>query len=295
MHNPLVSIITVNYNQARVTCALLASLRQLTYPRVEVIVVDNASPLEDPACIEAEFPEVTLLRSEVNLGFAGGNNLGICQARGQYLLFLNNDTEVDPGFLEPLVNLFALNSRAGIASPKIMYYGTDSLIQYAGSRGIHPWTGRSITIGQQEKDLGQHDTSGVTRLIDGAAMMIPVEVIRRVGPMPEMYFLYYEELDWCESIKRAGYTAHYVAESTIYHKESVSVGKASVMKTYYINRNRLLFIRRNFKGGRFFTCALIFLLLALPKSALRFSLTGQWAHCRALARGLRWHFLNYEL
>lgn len=290
MNKPLVTIITINYNQAQVTCALLASLRKLTYPLVEVIVVDNASPDEEPAAIARQFPEVTLLRSQVNLGFAGGNNLGIRQARGKYLLFLNNDTEVAPDFLEPLVELFDSSPQAGIASPKIMYYGTDNLIQYAGSRGINPWTGRSITIGQLEKDQGQHNTSGPTHLVDGAAMMVPVEVIRRAGLMPEEYFLYYEELDWCESIKRAGYTAHYVAQATIYHKESISVGKASVLKTYYLNRNRLLFIRRNFRGWPLLTSGLIFLLLALPKLALGFGLRGQWQHCRALWRGLSWHW-----
>jgi GT2 family glycosyltransferase len=295
MNKPLVSIITINYNQAQVTCQLLASLRRLTYEQVEVLVVDNASPQEDPGLIARHFPEVTLIRSQVNLGFSGGNNLGIARARGQYLLFLNNDTEVAPGFIEPLVALFENNPGAGIASPKILYYGTDNLIQYAGSRGINRWTGRSITIGQLEKDLGQHDTSGITPLIDGAAMMIPRQVVDQVGWMPELYFLYYEELDWCEAIKRAGYSAHYVAEATIYHKESVSVGKASVLKTYYMNRNRLLFLRRNQKGWPFITSSLIFLLLALPKAALAFGLSREWPHCRALWNGLKWHLQHPEV
>jgi GT2 family glycosyltransferase len=289
MNKPLVSVITVNYNQARVTCQLLASLRQVSYPALEVIVVDNASPQEDPGLIGQQYPEVRLIRSQVNLGFSGGNNLGIAQAKGQYLLFLNNDTEVAPGFLEPLVELFETCPQAGCASPKILYHGTDQLIQYAGSRGINPWTGRSITLGQGEKDRGQHDCSGPTGLIDGAAMMIPLKVIRQVGLMPEQYFLYYEELDWCHAIKRAGYSCHYVAQATIYHKESVSVGKASVLKTYYLNRNRLLFLRRNFAGWSFITSSLIFLLLALPKSMLAYGWQGDWQHCRALWQGLRWH------
>lgn len=295
MPNPLVSIITVNYNQAYVTGQLLASLRHITYSPVEVIVVDNASPKEDPGLLARDFPEVTLIRSRENLGFAGGNNLGIARARGQYLLFLNNDTEVEAGFLEPLVALFEKNPQAGIASPKILYYGTDNLIQYAGSRGINRWTGRSLTIGQLEQDRGQHNRSGLTSLADGAAMMVPARVIRQAGPMPELYFLYYEELDWCEAIKRAGYQAHYVAESSIYHKESVSVGKASVLKTYYLNRNRLLFIRRNCQGWPLLTSGLIFLLLALPKAALGFGLQSQWQQVRALWQGLRWHLQHLRL
>lgn len=288
MPSPLVSIISVVYNQTRVTIEMLASLRKVTYPNFEIIIVDNNSA-EDPRIIEEKFPEVKLIRSSSNLGFAGGNNLGIAQASGEYLLFLNNDTEVEPGFIEPLVHLFQHNKDAGIASPKIIYHGTDNLIQYAGSTGINSWTGRSITIGNQEKDSGQYNTSYPTQLADGAAMMVPMRVIRQVGLMPDLYFLYYEELDWCERIKKTGFTCHYVGHSVIFHKESVSVGKSSVLKTYYMNRNRLLFIRRNMTGWHLWTSSLVFLLLAVPKNSLKFSLHRDWKHVRAIGRSLLWH------
>lgn len=292
MPSPLVSIITVNYNQAQVTCELLASLRKLTYPQVEVLVVDNASPTDDPGIIEQLYPEATLIRSPKNLGFAGGNNLGIMAAKGQYLLFLNNDTEVEPDFLEPLVALFEQDPKAGIASPKIIYFNSDNLIQYAGSLGINPMTGRSVTLGCLEQDQGQHNTSKVTALADGAAMMVPTRVVRQVGLMPELFFLYYEELDWCEMIKRAGFNCHYVGNSTVYHKESISVGKASVLKTYYMNRNRLLFIRRNISGWKLWSSMSIFLLAALPKKAAGFLLNREWKHLKALGRGLWWNMTN---
>ncbi|MFT2009002.1 glycosyltransferase family 2 protein [Pontibacter sp. 13R65] len=295
MLNPLVSIISVNYNQAAVTCDMVASLQKISYPNIEIIVVDNASPSDDPEQIVARYPQVKLIRSAKNLGFAGGNNLGVVHAAGEFLLFLNNDTEVDPGFLEPMVNLFKQNKQAGVASPKIIYHGTDNLIQYAGSHGINPWTGRSITIGQLEQDKGQHNKSAITKLADGAAMMVPRQVIEKVGLMPELYFLYYEELDWCEMIKRAGYSCHYVASSTIYHKESVSVGKASVLKTYYMNRNRLLFIRRNISGWPFWSSMLIFLLAAIPKKVLEFSISFEWKHLQALARGLWWNLTTRNI
>lgn len=292
MHSPLVSIISVNYNQSRITCEMVASLRQVTYPNIEIIVVDNASPTDDPALIKETYPEVKLIRSSSNLGYAGGNNLGILEAKGKYLLFLNNDTEVEPDFLEPLVCLFESNPKAGIASPKIIFYGTDNLIQYAGSTGVNPWTGRSKGIGSQEKDMGQYSTSTTTALADGAAMMVPKKVIDEVGLMPELYFLYYEELDWCEMIKRAGYTCHYVADATIYHKESISVGKFSVLKTYYMNRNRLLFIRRNVNGWAFLTSTMIFLMAAIPKKAIGHSVRREWKHLLALGRGLWWNIKN---
>ncbi|WP_022821742.1 glycosyltransferase family 2 protein [Hymenobacter norwichensis] len=295
MDKPLVSIISINYKQASVTCEMLASLRQVTYPNYEVIVVDNASPEAEVQPIADQFPGVQLIRSAENLGFAGGNNLGIAVAKGKYLLFLNNDTEVDPGFLEPLVELFETNPKAGIASPKIIFYGTDNLIQYAGCGGINPWTGRSVTFGLMEKDQGQHNVSSPTPLIHGAAMMVPMEVIRKVGLMPELYFLYYEELDWCEMIKRGGYESHYVAQGTVYHKESASVGQGSVLRTYYMYRNRLLYIRRNSSGVRFWSGMLFFLFVAVPKQGLVYALHLEQKYLSALWRGLKWHLSPHNV
>ena len=296
MSKPLVSIISINYNQAQVTCALLASLRQLTYPNYEVIVVDNASPTEDPGVIAERFPEVQLIRSADNLGFAGGNNLGIRASQGQYCLFLNNDTEVVPHLLEPLVAVFERDARVGIVSPKIIYYGTENrLIQYAGCAGISPWTGRGFVVGSMEPDTGQHDTSQATGLIHGAAMMVPTRVIRQAGLMPEVYFLYYEELDWCEMIKRMGYLPYYEAGATVYHKESVSVGQGSVLRTYYLNRNRLLYIRRNLRGWQRWSGALFFLSVAVPKNSAVLALRRDWGHLRALWQGLGWHLRSHNV
>lgn len=295
MNKPLVSIISINYKQASVTCEMLASLQAVTYPNFEVIIVDNASPEAEIIPIEKKYPNVQLIRSPKNLGFAGGNNLGIFAAKGKYLLFLNNDTEVDTGFLEPLVELFEENVSVGVASPKIIFHGTDNLIQYAGCKGINPWTGRSVTFGLLEKDEGQHDNSFSTALAHGAAMMVPRELVKKVGLMPELYFLYYEELDWCEMFKRMGYKCHYVAKSTIYHKESASVGRGSVMRTYYMYRNRLLYIRRNLQGLQFWSGLLFFLFVAAPKQALVFVLREELEYLRALWRGLKWHLKPHNI
>ncbi|KEO75149.1 glycosyltransferase family 2 protein [Anditalea andensis] len=289
MHNPLVSIISINYNQAQLTCDMVSSLQKITYPTIEIIVIDNASPSEDPQIISDKHPHITLIRSDKNLGFSGGNNLGIKAARGKYLLFLNNDTEVDPGFLEPLVEHFEDNPKTGIASPKIIFYGTDQRIQYAGCTGINVWTGRGKIIGYLEKDLGQHNGCFNTGLIHGAAMMVSRSVIEKAGLMPELYFLYYEEHDWALMIKRAGFESHYIGTSTIYHKESMSVGKSSVLKTFYMNRNRLVFIRRNYKGKHLLASSLFFFGLALPKNIMKHMVKGDFSHAKAILKGILWN------
>ena len=295
-NSPLVTIITVNYDQPEVTCEMLGSLRNLSYENLEIIVVDNGSPKSDPQIIKDKYPEINLIKSKNNLGFAGGNNLAIREASGKYLFFLNNDTEVTRDCIEPLVDLFEKDKSAGVASPKIIFFESDDTIQYAGSTEINPWTGRNKGIGSMEKDTGQFNISSKTDLAHGAAMMVPKAVIDEVGLMPEIYFLYYEELDWCEMIKRQGYSCHYVGQSCIYHKESISVGKASLLKTYYINRNRLLFIRRNFIGFQKWSSYFVFLALAIPKRSVTHALHGEWNHCGALWKGVLWNLKSpYKL
>lgn len=291
---PLVSIITINFNQLRMTCELLDSLRQVTYSNLEVIVVDNHSAEDPTTVISQKYPDVRLIVASENLGFAGGNNLGIGAAKGEYLLFLNNDTEVDPGFLEPLVALFETNARAGAASSKILYYNSGGMIQYAGSSRIDPFTGRSKRIGYMEKDNGQHDTLRETDLAHGAAMMVPRRVIDEVGMMPEFFFLYYEEVDWCESIKKAGYSVYFVPGSKVYHKESMSIGKGSTLKTYYMTRNRLLYMRRNTAGLKKITWILFFLFFSLPKNALMYTMKRDIEHAKAFWKGLLWNMTHLD-
>ncbi len=289
---PRISIITINYNQASVTCELLNSLRRVSYPDVEAIVVDNHSTDNPEETIKTKYPEVKFVRSAQNLGFAGGNNLGLRMATGKYLLFLNNDTEVDPGFLQPMVELFEANPKAGAASPKILYFNSDGVIQYAGSTNINPFTGRNRRHGYLEKDAGQHDVLRKTDLAHGAAMMVPRKVVDRVGAMPEFFFLYYEEVDWCETIKRVGYDIYYVPDSRIFHKESMSVGKKSTLKTYYMTRNRLLFMRRNTSGLKKLSWMIFFTLVSLPKNVLVYVLRRDVKNGIAFWKGLVWNITH---
>jgi GT2 family glycosyltransferase len=286
---PRVSIITINFNQLQHTMSLLGSLKFLTYENVEILVIDNASADDPTKEITSKYPDVKVIVSDQNLGFAGGNNLGIKHATGKYLLFLNNDTEVDAGFLEPMVNLFETNPKAGAASSKILYYNSDNIIQYAGSTCVNPMTGRNKRLGYMEKDLGQHDVLRETDLAHGCAMMVPKYVIEKVGLMPELFFLYYEEIDWCETIKRAGYKIYYVPASRVFHKESMSVGKNSTLKTYYLTRNRLLYMRRNSSGVSKLLAMAFFVLVSMPKNLITYLYQREIEHIKAFWRACLWN------
>jgi len=289
---PLVSVITVNYNQSQVTLDLLASLRKISYPHIETIVVDNASPNDDPDLIKINFPEITLIKSKKNLGFAGGNNLGIEKSKGEYLLFINNDTEVPKGFIEPLVAFFQSHPDAGMVSPKIRYHHTPDMIQYAGYTEINPYTIRNHSIGYKEIDNCQYDIDRPTAYGHGAAMMVSRKVIEKVGMMPDIYFLYYEEIDWGWKIRKAGYQNYYVGNSVIFHKESISTGKNSPLKTYYMARNRILFTRRNIKGLQKWISLAYQILIAGTKNLLFHLAKGEKKHFESYWNGLIWHVKN---
>lgn len=288
-HWPKVSIITVNYNQTRVTMDLLASLRKVTYPNYEVIVVDNASPDGDARRILKEHPEVRLLESGENLGFAGGNNLGIRASSGEYIMLLNNDTEVDPGFLEPMVNKCLEDPGIGAVSPKIYFHHTPGMLQYTGLTAMSKLTIRNKGLGFGQMDHGQFDRDSETSFAHGAAMMVPRKVIREVGLMAEVFFLYYEEMDWGQRIRDAGYRIFYVHDAVVYHKESVSTGKESPLKTYYMNRARLIYLRRNVRGASCLPAILFQCFIIIPKNILQYLFSGKFGLLRAYLRALGWN------
>lgn len=289
---PLVSIITINYNESNVTLDMLESARNLTYSNYEIIVVDNASPNDNPDIIKEKYPEVVLIKSLENLGFAGGNNLGVKQAKGAYLLFINNDTIVPPDFIQPLVETLQNDENIGMVSPKIKFHWDPSLIQYAGYTPMNHWTIRNNSIGYHQKDDGTYDKPGETQSIHGAAMMVPRTVVDKVGMMTEVYFLYYEEHDWAEMIKRGGYKIYYQPKSYILHKESISTGKFSPLKTYYISRNRILFARRNFKPFQLVVSMLFQSLVSVPKNSLKFLVKREFEHLRAFWRAIGWNLTH---
>lgn len=292
---PLVSIITINYNESDVTLDLLESIRELEYPNYEVIVVDNASPNDNPDSIKEKYPEINLIKSKENLGFAGGNNLGVKKAKGDFLLFINNDTIVPKDFIEPLVETLQKDTTIGMVSPKIKFHWDPTLIQYAGYTSMSHWTIRNNSIGYHQKDDGDFDIAGETQSIHGAAMMVPKWVVDEVGMMTEIYFLYYEEHDWAEMVKRAGYKIYYQPKSYILHKESVSTGKSSPLKTYYISRNRILFARRNFKPFQLVVSLLFQCFVSIPKNTLIFILKREFEHLKAFWRAISWNFRNKHI
>ena len=289
----LLSIITINYNGLKDTCELIDTL-PLEDETIEVIVVDNASKEDEATQIEQRYPQVKVIRSEKNFGFAGGNNLGIQASQGKYLLFLNNDTILrhHTSDFSHLINRLESSPKIGMVCPKIKFSWDDNPIQYAGYTPLSKITLRNRSIGFGETDNGQYETAHTTPYAHGAAMMIKREVIEKAGLMPECYFLYYEELDWSMMIRRAGYDIWYEPVCTIYHKESQTTGQNSPLRTYYITRNRLLFAKHNINSSQKYLTYLYLIAIVALRDIIKYTFQRRPDLAKATLKGLRDFFFS---
>ena len=192
-----ISIITINYNGLKDTCALIETIP--FNDNLEVIVVDNASQNQEAGTISQRFPQIKVIKSEKNLGFAGGNNLGIKAAQGKYLFFINNDTIFKDFNVQALIDRLESSPAIGVVCPKIRFaWGTNPIhnpIQFTGYTPLSKITVRNQSIGFGEEDQGQYDSPHPTPYAHGAAMLIKREAINKTGLMPDCFFLYYEELE----------------------------------------------------------------------------------------------------
>ena len=287
-----ISIITINYNGLKDTCELIETL-PLEDESLEVIVVDNASKEDEASIIKKRYSQVKVIRSNQNLGFAGGNNLGIKAAKGKYLFFINNDTLLrhQTSDIRHLIYRLESSPKIGMVCPKIRFAWGDNPIQFAGYTPLSRITMRNHAIGCGEEDNGQYDTAHPTPYAHGAAMMVKREVIEKAGMMPEYYFLYYEELDWSMMIRRAGYDIWYEPACTIFHKESQTTGQNSPLRTYYLTRNRLLFVKRNYSNAtRYLSYAYLIAIVAV-KDILKYTIQRRPDLAKATFKGLR-HYIK---
>jgi len=241
---PHVSVILLNWNQPEFTLDCLKSLQGVDYPAHDVIVVDNGSVDGSPARIRAAFPDITLIENRENLGFAAGNNVGIEYALrhgADYVLLLNNDTEVAPNLLTSLVEAAESDSRIGAVGPKIYYYDHADVIWSAG--GAVNRFGEPSHLHENEVDTDEADAPRYVDYVTGCALMVRREVIEALGPLDARFFIYFEETEWCARMRRAGFRIVYVPQARMWHKISMTARTTSRRYLYLMTRNRLLYLR----------------------------------------------------
>jgi len=267
---PRVAAIVLAYNGREVTLQALRSLRRMTYPSFDLVVVDNGSTDGSAAAIGGAFPEVALLRAEANLGAAGGANLGIRWAleRGyDYLLLLNNDIEVDPRMLEELVAAAEGDSRIGAVGPKAYYHGDPERIWSAGGR-IRFREAVTRERGQGEIDRGQYDRDVEVDYLNGCAVLVRRRAFEEVGLWDPLFHLAVEDADWCLRARRAGYRCLYAHRARLWHMVSHTTGPYRAAKTYQTGRSTAIFVRRH-AGLAQWASFLLFYAAAFPAAYLR--------------------------
>ncbi len=242
---PLFSVIILNWNGRHLLEECVASVLAQTFRDFETIVVDNGSTDGSVDFLQGKWGgKITVLTLPSNAGFAGGNNAGIRSASGQFVILLNNDTAVDPGWLAALHDAVRRHPEAGMFTPKILNYYRRDEIDNTGHL-IYP-DGLARGRHRLEKDDGRFDEEGETLWPSGCAGVYRKEMLEDIGLLDETFFAYGEDVDLGLRARWAGWRCYYVPDAVVYHKYSATTGTYSSAKAFLVERNRLWILFKNF-------------------------------------------------
>jgi len=243
MHHK-VFIIILNWNNWPDVLECLESLKDNDYPNYQVVIVDNGSKIRP----ELPSSDIKIIYNQENLGFSGGNNVGIKYAlenNADYVLLLNDDTVVSRDFLSKLVEIGESNENIGLIGPKIYFYENKNKIWSAGGK-INWLYNKGEMIGHNQEDNGQYDSPKVkeTEFLTGCCVLVKKQAIEKIGLMPEEYFLYYEDTDWSLKARKNGFKCVFIPDAQIWHKGSQSSISGSPSYIYYHIRNGLIMAQK---------------------------------------------------
>jgi len=281
-----VYIIILNWNQKDLTLECLRSLEKVIYTNYKIILVDNGSVDGSVQQIQTEYPNLCILKNKDNLGFSGGNNVGIQYAldnKCDYIYLLNNDTEVEPSFLDEVVNVLDNDQSIGIAGSTVFYFEPSDIVWYAGGHAnwisgdmLDPRVGKKIDL----ENCKIEDVDEVA----GAGMLVRKEALKEVGLLNEDFFIYFEETDLCQRIKKNGQRVVWAPKSLVWHKVSSSFGEESPVMIYLMTRNRWLFMRTH--SPRFKTFILHY-FLRTTRDFIRYIFQSKFKLGLAIVFGIR--------
>ena len=288
---PRVSIVIVSWNALPLLQQCLPSVVATAYPNLEIVLADNASTDGSAEWVRDAFPEVKIVRHPENWLFCRGNNAAIPHTTGKYVMLLNNDVEVPPDWLGPLVRTMENEPDVAAAQPKLLQYDDRDCFEYAGAAGGHldalgyPFT-RGRIFDTMEPDTGQYDDARNIFWATGAAILLRRSALDEVGLLDERFEMHMEEIDLCWRLQRAGYRIRVEPESTAYHIGGGSLPQGSPRKAYYNFRNSLLMLYKNLPPAewrRTFPFRILLDIVAM----LRALLSGNGAEAAAIVRAYR--------
>ncbi|MEW6040506.1 MAG: glycosyltransferase family 2 protein, partial [Elusimicrobiota bacterium] len=271
----IVSIVILNYNGKQYLNDCLKSVFDITFPEpdeLEVILVDNASQDGSVEFIKNNFPQVKLIYSNKNLGFAGGNNLGIKAASGKYIALLNNDTVITKEWLKGPVEIIETDSKIGIVGSKMLFLNEPGRLNNAGS--YLTIDGEGGDIGFREKDTGQYDQIREVFSVCAGSCIIKREVFEQIGYFDESFFAYYEDTDLCYRAHWAGWKCFFCPDSIVFHKHCGVLGEWSPLFIFLVYRNKLFM---HFKNSqlRFFARVFIKYFMSVIKDIVILRVNGK--------------------
>ena len=240
---PLVSVVVVNYNSGPYLTACIRSVMHSTYPRKELIIVDNASCDDSVKQVEALYPKARIIRNSVNLGYSGACNIGIEEAKGEFVAIMNPDTIVDQRWLDELVDAAAHHPRAAFFQPKILLMDDRRILNSAGNMIHVAGFGICRGIGTLDDERFAEETQ--VCYASGACTLARIEALREIGLMDRLFFAYGEDKDWGWRGLMMGWQSMYIPSSRILHKWSPVLGH-SPRKFYLLEFERLLSIWKNY-------------------------------------------------
>ena len=287
-----VAIIILNWNGEKLLREFLPSVVKNTNADLgRVVVVDNHSTDGSWICLEQEFPDVERVLFEENFGFAGGYNRAIEMIEVEYVVLLNSDVEVAPGWLEPLVAVLDRDERVAAVQPKILAYRDKKKFEYAGAAGGYidylgfPFC-RGRVMDTTEQDDGQYDDEVDVFWATGASLCIRRDVYRATGGLDEAFFAHMEEIDLCWRLKNGGYTLKVVPSSVVYHLGGGSLPMNHPKKLFLNYRNNLLMLHKNLCAKQRKKIFFARVLLDTMAGGL-FLLKGQWSNTRSVIRAYK--------
>ena len=294
---PVVKIVILNWNGAEHLRRFLPSVVAAAPEGVEVVVADNGSTDDSVAILAAEFPTVSVLRMDLNYGFAGGYNRALEQIDADYYLLLNSDVETPRGWLGPILDCLDENPDVAVVAPKLVSYSDRTMFEYAGASGGfidflgYPFC-RGRILRRVEEDRGQYDDARDVFWVSGAAFCCRADVFRELGGFDADFFAHMEEIDLCWRMQLAGYRVRVVPGSTVYHLGGGTLQTDSPTKVFYNHRNNLAMLYKCTSTGQ-----RLFVAVARPAldllAALSYLVQGRGDNFRAVFRAyrdfFRWH------
>ncbi len=292
MKKPKISIVILNWNGRQHLKKCLLSIKEISYAPLEVIVVDNSSSDNSAEMVKKEFPEVVLVLNQKNLGYSGGNNIGIKKSTGEYVFILNNDTQVSKDFLDPLVSVMEQDATLGCVQPKLLYGSNHNLLNAVGS--YFTSTGFLYHYGYRKREnLRQYNVPLTIYSAKGAAMLLRKSALKKIGLFDEDFFIFFEETDLCHRLWLAGYKVVYVPNSIIYHYEAVDTSKqmGDYTRNFLSFRNRICSFIKNLQGMniiKIFTVLFAIYLFLL----IFYIISFKWYLVKAIVMGVIWNIKN---